>query len=114
MIGAEMRSNDDFTLSLLTNRDLLDYNRFGDGAVPVLFNDNEAVWAGKDADGSTVVGLFNISEEEREVAVALTDLGLLAKKTYEATDLFTKEKELLGTQVSAVLAPHACSVLRIQ
>ncbi|MBQ3519850.1 MAG: glycoside hydrolase family 27 protein [Clostridia bacterium] len=114
MIGAEMRLNDEFTLSLLTNRDLLDYNRFGEGAVPVRFNDKEAIWAGKDADGNTVVGLFNISEEEKEITVSLADLGLLAKKVYEATDLFTKEKSVLGADVTAVLAPHACCVLRIQ
>ncbi len=114
MIGAEMRLNDEFTLSLLTNRDLLDYNRFGEGAVPVRFNDKEAIWAGKDADGKQVVGLFNISEEEKEITVSLADLGLLAKKVYEATDLFTKEKSVLGADVTAVLAPHACCVLRIQ
>ena len=114
MIGAEMRLNDAFTLSLLTNRDLLDLNRFGSGAVPVLFNDNEAVWAGKDADGNVVVGLFNISEEERKVTVQAEALGLLAKKIYEATELFTKEKSVVGSEVSAVLAPHACCVLRIQ
>ncbi len=114
MIGAEMRLNDDFTLSLLTNRELLDYNRFGEGAVPVRFNENEAVWAGKDADGSTVVGLFNISEEEKTVSVGLEELGLLARKSYETIDLFTKETALAGTEVSAVLAPHACCVLRIK
>ena len=114
MIGAEMRLNDEFTLSLLTNRDLLDYNRFGEGAVPVRFNENEAVWAGKDADGSTVVGLFNISEEEKTVSAGLEELGLLARKSYETIDLFTKETALAGAEVSAVLAPHACCVLRIK
>ncbi|MBE6812353.1 MAG: glycoside hydrolase family 27 protein [Ruminococcaceae bacterium] len=114
MIGAEMRLNDEFTLELLTNRDLLDYNRFGEGAVPVRFNDREAIWAGKDADGNLVAGLFNISEEEREITVSLPDLGLLAKKVYESTDLFTKENEVLGADVTATLRPHACCVLRLQ
>lgn len=114
MIGAEMRLNDEFTLSLLTNRDLLDFNRYAEGAVPVLFTDSEAVWAGKDTDDSTVVGLFNISEEESTVSVSLAELGLTAKKTYEAVDLFTKESRLLGANADAVLRPHACCVLRIK
>lgn len=114
MIGAEMRSNDEFTLSLLTNRDLLDYNRFGENALPVLFNENEAVWSGKDADGNVVVGLFNISDNEREVTVPVAKLGLCAKKIYDATDLFTKEHSAVSSQVSAVLRPHACLVLRLQ
>ncbi len=113
MIGAEMRLNDDFTLSLLTNRELLDYNRFGEGAVPIVSENTHAVWAGKDADGSTVVGLFNISDAEREVAVSLADLGLHAKKVYETADLITKEKNVTGSTVSAALRPHACAVLRI-
>ncbi|MBQ3086905.1 MAG: glycoside hydrolase family 27 protein [Clostridia bacterium] len=113
MIGAEMRLNDEFTLSLLTNRDLLDYNRFGEGAVPVLFDDDSAVWAGKDKDGNTVVGLFNISDEQREVSVSLAALGLCAKKVYETVDLVTKEKQVIGSDVSAVLRAHACAVFRI-
>ncbi len=114
MVGGELRLNDDFTLSLLTNKELLDFCRYSEGAVPLESDDNHAVWAGKDSDGSTVVGLFNLADTDATVAIGLAELGLTAKKVFTATDLWTKEETVLGSDVSAELAPHASVVYRIK
>ena len=113
MMGGEMRMNDAFTLSLLTNRDLIDLNRYGEGAVPIVFDDSRAVWAGKDKDGDTVVGLFNLSDAAQGISVSFEALQLFAEKRYEALDLFTKERFGLDGNAFAALRPHACRVLRI-
>ena len=57
MFGGEMRDNDEFTLSLLTNRDVLSLLTESHGARQVLRNDNFAIWQAK-GKGMHVCGDF--------------------------------------------------------
>lgn len=79
MIGAEMRDNDEFTLSLLTNRDLLAINQHGARPLPVRCEKDEAVWQNTLEDGTPVAALFNLTETDRRVTVSLRELGLTGR-----------------------------------
>lgn len=57
MFGGEMRDNDEFTLSLITNRDVLALLTESHGARQVLRNDNFAVWQAE-GKGCTYVGFL--------------------------------------------------------
>jgi alpha-galactosidase len=73
---------DDFTLSLLTNDEVLevDQDPLGRQAARVARNGPCEVWAKDMQDGSKAVGLFNRGENEAEVTVKWSDLGAVGKQ----------------------------------
>lgn len=85
MFGGDLPSMDDFTLSLLTDETLLKLNRYGENVHQVLKDDSQLIVAST-VEGKTYHALFNIGEEEQTITVP-------------------------GTELSATLAPHACTIL---
>ena len=76
MIGAELTKMDDFTLSLLTNRELLSLLGADFQGRQICRTDEEAVWESKNSKtGKHYVALFNLSNEEREMQLDLSELG---------------------------------------
>ncbi|MBQ6364639.1 MAG: glycoside hydrolase family 27 protein [Oscillospiraceae bacterium] len=86
MIGAELTKLDSDTLSLLTNRELLELDQRGSRARQLVRTEEEAVWiaqiGGNDEEGSrTYLALFNLEDEERAIHCwtgACADLGYRA------------------------------------
>ncbi len=78
LIGCDMAQLDEFTLSLLTNDEVLDVNQdpLGRQAAPVAKDGKLEVWAKDMEDGSKTVGLFNRGEGEAKVTARWSDLGL--------------------------------------
>lgn len=90
MFGGEMTMLDDFTLSLLQNRELLEINQHSSENRPVVSDNEKAVWTCLDKDGNRVVALFNLKNEPQEISVSAKDLGM--DKIATAYDLWTKEE----------------------
>jgi len=71
MIGAEMRDNDDFTLSLLTNAELIEVLRNSRGARQAYRNETdgkgEIIWKAQ-GENCEYIALFNTDDTEREIA----------------------------------------------
>lgn len=69
---------DEFTLNVLCNPELIDINQdeLGKQARVVRLDDEELVLAKPMADGSVAVGLFNLTEDDREVSVSWQELGI--------------------------------------
>jgi len=63
MFGGEMRDNDEWTLSLLTNKELLHLHRYGKGGRQVALNEEHAIWTSEDEQGNHYAALFNLSDE---------------------------------------------------
>ena len=86
LIGCDLSQLDDFTLSLLTNDEVLEVNQdsLGDQAEQVSKHVMQAgsteVWAKKMEDGSRAVGLFNLSLVETKVRVGWPQLGIERKQ----------------------------------
>jgi alpha-galactosidase len=93
---------DEFTLSLLTNDEVLDVDQdpLGRQAGRVAKHGTSEVWARDLEDGSKAVGLFNRDESEAEVVAHWTDLGLTGSQTVR--DLW-RQKDL-GTFTGAFQA----------
>ena len=83
LIGCDMTKMDDFTLSLLTNDEVLDVDQdpLGRQAARVAQEGPLQVWAKDMQDGSKAVGLFNTGELSSPVAVQWSDLGVSGKQT---------------------------------
>ncbi len=122
MIGTDLPQIDDATLTLLTNEEVLSLEKNSHGAFLVTKDENQCVWAslgnGCPAKGMAInVGLFNLSDEEREVSVRLCEIqGISESKTYSVRDLWQK-KDLFPLQGDAELTrtipPHGSELLRL-
>jgi alpha-galactosidase len=82
LIGCDMTQLDPFTLSLLTNDEVLEVNQdpLGKQAGRIVKGDLTEVWAKDLEDGSKAVGLFNRGELEATVEVKWSDLGIVGKQ----------------------------------
>lgn len=70
MLGAELTKLDEWTCKLITNDEVLRLLSHSEGARQVRRDSNEAVWASEDTeDGSFYLAFFNLSNDERELAV---------------------------------------------
>ncbi len=114
MMGGEMRDNDGFTLSLLTNREILDMHRYGTGAHQVYRTEEAAAWRSVDTrDGSVYVALFNLSGQEREVSACWGELEVAGP--YKIRELWAHRD--LGTEkgkLCVALPAHGAAVYRVQ
>ena len=113
MLGAETEGMDDFTLSLLTNREVLAVNQTGQNQKPVKSSAEEAVWQSQLPDGQCVIALFNLSEQEREITVTAHELGLAGLPAVK--DLWTKATQPVENDTLSVFLPaHASSMVLVE
>ena len=114
IMGGEMRNNDEFTLSLLTNRDILQMHRQGENAHQVRRTEKSCVWKSRDSeDGSVYVALFNLADLDAEVSVSWDELELSGE--YQVKDLWEqKELGVLSAELSRTLPPHGAAVYKLE
>ena len=111
IFGGHMPDNDEFTLSLLTNKDILDINQFSSENRPVISEKDRAVWTCVDKDGNTVVAFFNMTDDDMEFS--MPD-GLVEAETYKTVDLWTKEeKTVKAADFSVTVDGNSAVILRI-
>jgi len=91
--GGDMTKIDPFTLSLLTNDEVIaiDQDPLGQAARRVAKQGRAEVWARDLEDGSKAVGLFNRGEDPTDVSIDWTALGLAGNQV--ARDLW-RQKDL--------------------
>ena len=111
MLGAELTKLDEWTLSLLTNREVL--AMLPCKARQILRDGDKAVWTGSDLrTGARYTALFNLSDEPAPLGASWEELELPASA---GTELWTGAAlPLRETGLSAQLQPHACAVYRLQ
>ncbi len=83
VFGGDMTQLDPFTLSLLTNSEVIDVNQdaLGKQAAPASKHGTLEVWSKPMEDGSIAVGLFNRGDQATEVTALWSDLGIHGKRT---------------------------------
>jgi alpha-galactosidase len=115
LIGCPIDMLDEFTLSLLTNDEVLEVSQdpLGQAARRIAQNGDTEVWAKSMEDGSMVVGLFNRFDYAPQ-AVTLKLADLKAKGDCTIRDLW-RQKDL-GTfkgEYSAEVPVHGVVLLRV-
>lgn len=112
MVGGELRDNDDWTLSILTNPEVLRLLKYSYGAKQIIRTQDTVVWASNDQDGSKYVALFNTSFTSTKPEVTFTNLGLYG--TYRARDLWTHEELGCYTgRIGVEVNIHGARLLRL-
>lgn len=118
MLGAELTKLDDWTLSLLTNKDILAMRNPAFLPHQLCLDEQKAVWTAADAENSTVyTALFNLSDTGTELALPLTDLAehlsCPAEAFKQLTSLWEHSVSEVTDTIRATLAPHSCIVYRL-
>lgn len=112
MIGGEMTKNDDFTLSLLTNGEVLRIQKESFCAHPLWTSDSESVWVAPRKDGQGLyAALFNLSDKARRVRVTSAQLEYTAKS---AAELWTGAASRPAKGLNARLAAHDAAVFLLK
>jgi alpha-galactosidase len=114
LIGCDMTRLDDFTLSLLTNDEVLDVHQdaLGKQAARIAQQGGLEVWAKDLDDGSTAVGLFNRGESAATVRARWSDLGLTGK--YLVRDLWRqKDAGIFDNEFPATVARHGAVMIKL-
>ncbi len=115
LIGCDLEKLDAFTLSLLSNDEVLavDQDALGKQAVCVTTNGNLRVYAKDLEDGSKAVGLFNLGDNEATVTAKWADLKLSGKQTVR--DLW-RQKNLgeFASEFTVSVPKHGVILARIR
>lgn len=117
MVGAELTKLDDWTLSLLTNKEVLKMLTPDCRPWQLCLNEKEAVWqAYNQKEDELYVALFCLSDEGAEVSASLRDIcadgaAISAGVTFQ--ELWTGETLIpQNGRLSAQLPAHGCAVYR--
>lgn len=113
IFGGELRDCDDWTLSLLTNREVLEMHRESTGAREALRDGDLIVWTADHADGSLYVAAFNVGDETRAFAIAASQAGL--HDGASGHELWSGEAIAAeGATLHAEIASHGVKLYRLR
>lgn len=111
--GGDLPSNDEFTLSLLTNNEVLKMHRESKDVRQLFQKDGKvAITSVNSNTGDIYLALFNISDNPADVGVNIQDLGV--KKGCTITDMWKNVKVgKTSDSFARNLSPHACGLYKI-
>ena len=116
LLGNDLTKLDDFTLSLLTNDEVLAVNQdpLGKQATVVSKIDSCGVLAKDLEDGSKATGLFNVTDSiTRKLTVKWSELGVKGK--YIVRDLWRqKDIGIFDNEFSADVKPHGVVMMSLR
>ena len=111
--GGDLPSMDNFTLSLLTNRKVLEMHEQSEG-VRQLFQRNGqlAIASNNKSHKASYLALFNISDTTQKMKVNLKTYRIQKRRKLE--DLWSgKIMAQHGNSVEVMLQPHACKLIML-
>jgi alpha-galactosidase len=114
MFGGHLPDNDEFTLSLMTNDEVLAMNQKGSSSKQLFANGNQVAWAGEIAvSKAKYVAVFNTGDSgDEQVRVNWSDLGLPAKCVLRDLWAHKDTGTVEGGQAFTV-KPHASGFYRV-
>lgn len=114
MFGGNLPDNDEFTLNLMTNDEVLAMNQKGTASKQLFANGNQVAWT-SDMPGSKskYVAVFNIGDAgDEQVAMKWADLGLPTK--CNVRELWAhKDMGTMDDGQTFTVKPHASAVFRV-
>ncbi len=115
MMGGELRDNDDWTLSLLTNPEVLRMLRHGDGARELSRGASSLIWTSTDEDGGVYLAFFNTGTTDAVLECPLPALGLNASVPVAARDLWAqKDLGSITGSIHCAVPYHGCRLFLLR
>lgn len=110
-IGGELRLTDNYTLSLVTNPEVINVNQNSEKPLFVYNKGGIAVWQTK-IENCTAVAVFNLSDEEKHYKLSFSDLGI--ENVRAVRDLWArKDIPKCENDVAVSLKPHSSEFFEI-
>jgi hypothetical protein len=112
MFGGDLPSNDDWTLSLLSNNEVLAVDQHGERGRPIAESGPSVVWAAGAGTNAAYVAVFNVGDSPIPIRVDWRALDLPSR--CRLRDLW--EHKDLGTfddSYSFTVAPHASGLYKV-
>ena len=113
MFGGDLPSNDEFTLPLLTNDEVLAVNQNSSNNKQLKNENGLIVWTADVPDSEDkYVAFFNVNDAgTEEISVSKEELGLNGK--YAVYNLWKKENQgAVGEKLIALVEPHSSCLFR--
>lgn len=118
MIGGNLVKLDEWTLSLLTNNQVLALERYAGPAIQIRRDEEQAIWKSKDTrDDIYYVALFNLSDAKKQIECGLSEIMQVADKDYTLWDLWEDKKQICkrdNLKITCEIKPHDCKIYRIE
>lgn len=109
--GGELRLTDNYTLSLVTNPEVINVNQNSEKPLFVYNKGGIAVWQTK-IENCTAVAVFNLSDEEKHYKLSFLNLGI--ENVRAVRDLWgRKDIPKFENDVSVSLKPHSSEFFEI-
>ncbi|MDR0643248.1 MAG: glycoside hydrolase family 27 protein [Treponema sp.] len=110
MMGGELSGCDEWTLSLLTNGEILDVLKKGVKPRQLYRDDKEALWMNSAPDGKINLALFNLGDENRKLSCRLDQFGIDGAGL---RDLWKAEDRRVSGVICEELPPHGAALFRL-
>jgi len=114
MIGGDLTAADDWTISLLTNREVLDADQHSTGNRVALSNEQIVVWVADatGVPGTQYIGVFNRSESSQTVHYDWKDLKL-AEGKYSVRDLWEHKDLEEAVSLNVIVPSHGVALYKL-
>jgi len=114
MIGGELPSADEWTTSLLTNREVLAVDQHSTGNHPTIVTDKAVVWlAEAPSKGGHYLAVFNRGEANAEISYSWKDVGLDGQE-FAVRDLWEHKELGVAKALRVSLRAHESVLYKIQ
>jgi hypothetical protein len=112
--GGDLPSNDAFTLSLLTNKEVVKMHNQSTDVKQLFQKDGKIAVTSKAKDGSVYLALFNIADNaSQKVSVNLSDIGISG--SVDVLNMWTGEKSKVNsTEIGTDLKPHSSVLYQLK
>ena len=111
MLGAQLTSLDEWTLSLVTNREVLALLDPENDREQVRRDGESALWRLVTPKGETYAALFNLADTDRRMGAELEELGAAGLR--QALELWTGERaDVSDGTLRTEIKSHGCKLFR--
>lgn len=112
MFGGDMTYNDEFTLSLMQNAEVIDICRYSHSGREVYRKGDEIVWAANGEEGVFYIAQFNVGEDHLMSAAPLSFLGIETRA--KGRELWSGEAARIENgEILSEVEPHGVRLYRL-
>ena len=113
IVGANLTKLDDWTKSLLTNRDVLNVNQSAHDQRQVSREGDAVTWTAVGTNGTRYLAIFNLNDQSKTITRTYAFYNL-PSVTYSSRELWTNEDRGRSDAIHVTLAPHDCMLLELR
>jgi hypothetical protein len=113
VLGANLTRLDDWTLQLVTNREVLAVDQDGHGQKQALREGDLVAWTSAGSGKVKYLALFNLGDGALPVEKTYASLGL-GTQAYRSRELWTNAQTGKATKVNVTLPAHGCVLLKLE